>query len=130
MSEAIDYVSLRSQNIEKNQEFLRQLGLDGPLGWRDDHNEKKNKRSRQSLEINEDTRKLSRLRGIAPEKYVYSSESVSTPVRSPKMMVEIEADEESPNHRPITATQLREYIDATNQNHSEMISNEVFDLIF
>jgi hypothetical protein len=129
-SQTIDFVSLRSQNIEKNQDFLRQLGLDDHLGRRYDSMEKKIKREGVSFQqLHEPKRKSARLLGNSPDhvddSLYYDYYKPSKPAKVSLGELEIHFDEEG-YRRPITAIKLREYIDASNPEHQNMISDEVF----
>jgi len=132
---------LRNERIKRNDDFLKSIGLSTDTSTfsskKDTNTDNKTKKKKvekikKDNEINEEepVRKSARKAGIQPEfiensNYDESKSSINMQkIVLKDFKVDINPDAETIKRNKITAKMLRETIDQTNKEHSEIISDE------
>lgn len=143
-----EYEQLRLENIRRNQEFLKSLGLDvdGPIvTTRDTAKRRENRRKRSSVvvEVSESiqpmrrSRRLSKVAGETAdneEELYFLDDHEPRIAKPPTVRVVSPEDLEneidiSQERKRITAPMLRQFIIDSNPQHEEEISNEVSTVV-
>ena len=129
---------LRNERIKRNDEFLKSLGLaisSVGLPTKDITATKKTKNEKQKKERNEEEqplRKSARRAGLSADidKSFFSNLDGEEPfIKMKKIIlddfkVDINPDDDTVKRNKITAKMLRDLIDETNKEHSELISDD------
>ena len=134
---------LRNERIKRNDEFLKSLGLNATstnlnikkadADTTKRKKEERKKKDRLDDKIEEPIRKSARKAGLQPDfissAYMNNFNENKTEIKMTKIVydefkVDVNPDAETVRRNKITAKMLRELIDNTNKEHSELISDD------
>ena len=133
-----EYERLRQANIQRNEEFLRSLGVQNKEQTFDNNRKKSRKRDfseLQSLEERDNNRRRSRrIQNLPAESRnndLYFEETADMgAIKKEKIRVEIQFVDSDDGRRKVTAPELCTFIQDSNPDHFDALSNEVcFDCL-